>query len=195
MAVLDQYSYIFGIAICFAFLDAWNIGANDVANSFATSVSSRSLTLLQAMCLGALMEFLGAVLAGSRTTGTIKSDIIAIDRFEAEPSVLMFGMLCALVGSSLFLTFATKIGLPVSTTHCIIGGIIGIGFATLGGSGIDWSFEGVSQVFAAWGIAPCIAGKSSSCTDNQYTLTSCQAASVPSSSSSRNTLSCARRTP
>ena len=159
MAVLDQYSYIFGIAICFAFLDAWNIGANDVANSFATSVSSRSLTMLQAMCIGAVMEFLGAVLAGSRTTGTIKNDIIAIDRFEAEPSVLMLGMMCALIGSSLFLTFATKIGLPVSTTHCIIGGIIGVGFATLGANGVDWSWGGVSQVFAAWGIAPCIAGK------------------------------------
>ena len=65
MAALSQYSYIFGIAIVFAFLDAWNIGANDVANSFATSVSSRSLTMLQAMSIGAVMEFSGAVLAGS----------------------------------------------------------------------------------------------------------------------------------
>lgn len=64
MAALPQFSYIFGLGVVFAFLDAWNIGANDVANSFATSVSSRSLTLIQAMTIGAVMEFTGAVLAG-----------------------------------------------------------------------------------------------------------------------------------
>lgn len=124
MAALPQYNYIFGLGIVFAFLDAWNIGANDVANSFATSVSSRSLTLIQAMCIGAVMEFAGAVLAGSRVAGTIRSDIISVEAFEADPSVLMLGMLCALIGSSTFLTIATKIGLPVSTTHCIIGGMV-----------------------------------------------------------------------
>ncbi|KAF2721896.1 phosphate transporter [Polychaeton citri CBS 116435] len=157
MAALPQYTYIFVLSVLFAFLDAWNIGANDVANSFATSVSSRSLTLIQAMTIGAIMEFLGAVLAGSRVAGTIRNDIIQVSEFGETPSVLMLGMLCALVGSSLFLTLATKIGLPVSTTHCIIGGIIGVGFATVGGNGIDWSWGGVSQVFAAWVIAPCIA--------------------------------------
>lgn len=64
MAALPQYTYVFALGLIFAFLDAWNIGANDVANSFATSVSSRSLTLIQAMAIGAVMEFLGAVLAG-----------------------------------------------------------------------------------------------------------------------------------
>jgi len=68
----------------------------------------------------------------------------------------MMGMLCALIGSSTFLTIATRFGLPVSTTHCIIGGIIGVGFATVGANGVDWSWGGVSQVFAAWAIAPCI---------------------------------------
>lgn len=92
----------------------------------------------------------------SRVSGTIKNDIISVDAFVDAPSVLMLGMLCALIGSSLFLTFATRIGLPVSTTHCIIGGIIGVGFATVGAQGVDWSWEGVSQVFAAWAIAPCI---------------------------------------
>ncbi|KAM0718668.1 hypothetical protein Q7P37_005739 [Cladosporium fusiforme] len=158
MAELQQFTYIFVIGLFFAFLDAWNIGANDVANSFATSVSSRSLTLIQAMTIGAIMEFLGAVLAGARVSSTIKNGIISVDEFTDAPSVLMLGMLCALIGSSLFLTFATRIGLPVSTTHCIIGGIIGVGFATIGPNGVDWSWEGVSQVFAAWAIAPCISG-------------------------------------
>lgn len=70
----------------------------------------------------------------------------------------MLGMTCALVSSSLYLTLATRIGLPVSTTHSIIGGVIGVGIAALGSSGVNWGWNGVSQVFAAWVIAPCIAG-------------------------------------
>ncbi|KIV92870.1 hypothetical protein PV10_04134 [Exophiala mesophila] len=158
MVALPQYDYIFAFAMIFSFLDAWNIGANDVANSFATSVSSRSLTMLQAMVIATVCEFGGAVLAGARVSGTIKNGIIRVNDFTENPSVLMLGMLCALVGSSLWLTLATKIGLPVSTSHSIVGGIIGTGFATLGASGVNWSWKGVSQVFAAWGIAPGIAG-------------------------------------
>ena len=116
MAVLSQYSYIFALGLIFAFLDAWNIGANDVANSFATSVSSRSLTMKQAMCIATVMEFAGAVLVGSRVADTIRSKILSVKAFETNPSVLMLGMFCALVGSSTWLTIATKIGLPVSTT-------------------------------------------------------------------------------
>lgn len=72
--------------------------------------------------------------------------------------MLMLGMLCALVGSSTFLTVATRIGMPVSTTHCIVGGVIGVGVASLGADGVNWGWKGVSQVFAAWVIAPAIAG-------------------------------------
>ncbi|KPI43310.1 Phosphate-repressible phosphate permease pho-4 [Cyphellophora attinorum] len=155
---LPEYDYIFAFGLIFAFLDAWNIGANDVANSFATSVSSRSLTMLQAMLIATVCEFGGAVLAGARVSGTIKNGIISTSEYDTNPSVLMLAMLCALVGSSLWLTLATKIGLPVSTTHSIVGGIIGVAFATIGAGGVDWTWEGVPQVFAAWGIAPCIAG-------------------------------------
>jgi phosphate/sulfate permease len=123
MATLHQFDYIFAIAMIFAFLDAWNIGANDVANSFATSVSSRSLTMKQAMCIGTVMEFAGAVGVGARVADTIRSKILSTTAFTQEPTVLMLGMTCALVGSSLYLTLATKIGLPVSTTHSIIGGV------------------------------------------------------------------------
>ncbi|KAI9796362.1 MAG: Na+/Pi symporter [Piccolia ochrophora] len=151
---LHQFDYIFALGLIFAFLDAWNIGANDVANSFATSVSSRSLTLRQAMCIASVMEFLGAVLVGSRVADTIRNKILSVSNFEAEPSVLMFGMLCALIGSSTWLTIATKIGLPVSTTHCIVGGIIGVGVAALGAEGVVWGWKGVAQIFAAWFIAP-----------------------------------------
>ena len=104
----------------FAFLDAWNIGANDVANSFATSVSSRSLTMKQAMLIATVMEFAGAVLVGSRVADTIRSKILSVSAFEQQPAILMLGMMCALIGSSTWLTVATKIGLPVSTTLVIL---------------------------------------------------------------------------
>lgn len=161
MAVLHQFDYIFAIGLILAFLDAWNIGANDVANSFATSVSSRSLTMLQAMMIASCTEFLGAVLVGARVTSTIKNGIIGIDKFKEDPAVLMLGMMCALVGSSTWLTFATKMGMPVSTTHSIVGAIIGVAIATIGKDGVQWTWNdanGVSAIIAAWFVAPALAG-------------------------------------
>ncbi|KAH7039842.1 phosphate-repressible phosphate permease [Microdochium trichocladiopsis] len=163
--VLHQYDYIFAIGTIFAFLDAYNIGANDVANSWATSVASRSLTLFQAMVGAAIMEFAGAFGVGARVADTIKTKIVSPDQYESEPAVLMLGMTCAIVGSSLWLTFCTKIGLPVSTTHSLMGGVIGMGLASVGAEGITWVAPagttgtevvntGVASVFAAWLIAP-----------------------------------------
>ncbi|KAL2796967.1 phosphate transporter [Aspergillus keveii] len=158
MAVLHQYDYIFAVTTIFAFLDAWNIGANDVANSFASSVSSRSLTLKQAMLIAACMEFSGSVAVGSRVAETVREKIIDPHLYDAQPGVLMLTMMCAIIGSSTFLTMATRFGLPVSTTHSIIGGLVGAGTASVGINKIHWGWHGVSQVFAAWAIAPGIAG-------------------------------------
>ncbi|KAK8087465.1 phosphate-repressible phosphate permease [Apiospora phragmitis] len=155
------------IGTIFAFLDAWNIGANDVANSWATSVGSRSVTLIQAMVLAAIMEFTGAVGVGARITDVIRTGIVETDQFRDNPGLLMLGMTCAVIGSSVWLTIATRIGLPVSTTHSILGGVIGMGVASLGAGGVIWVKEGsgtavinggVVQVFLAWIIAPGIAG-------------------------------------
>lgn len=157
MSKLHQFDYIFAIAMIFAALDAWNIGANDVANSFASSVSSRSLKYWQAMILAAIMEFLGAVLAGSRVSDTIRSKIIDLHTFE-NPAVLMLTMACALVGSSIWLSIATKVGMPVSTTHSIVGAVIGAGIAAVGADNIVWGWKGFSQIVASWFIAPAIAG-------------------------------------
>ncbi|KAF2091131.1 phosphate transporter [Saccharata proteae CBS 121410] len=154
MATLHQYDYIFAIGVIFAFLDAYNIGANDVANSFATSVSSRSLTMTQAMMIATVMEFSGAMGVGARVADTIRTKVISTELFENDPAVLMLGMTCAVVASSIYLTCATRFGLPVSTTHSIMGGVIGIGIATVGTDGIDWSINGVSSVFVAWVSAP-----------------------------------------
>ncbi|KAK9453079.1 phosphate transporter [Dipodascopsis uninucleata] len=155
---LHQFDYIFALGMIFAFLDAWNIGANDVANSFATSVSSRSLKYWQAMVLAAICEFLGAVLLGSRVSDTIRNKILDVTLFEEYPATLMLAMMCAAVGSSIWLTIATRIGAPVSTTHSTVGGIMGVGVATFGRHGVVWGWKGFSQIVASWFIAPAIAG-------------------------------------
>lgn len=94
-----DFTWIFGVTMVAAFIDAYGIGANDVANSFATSVSSGSLTLGQACIVACFTEFLGALLLGSGVADTIKSGIIQIDNFSDTPEMLMMGMMCALVGS------------------------------------------------------------------------------------------------
>ncbi|OBT57328.1 hypothetical protein VE04_03177 [Pseudogymnoascus sp. 24MN13] len=156
--MLHQFDYIFAIAMIFGFLDAFMIGANDVANSWATSVSSRSVTLRQAMCLATVMEFAGAIGVGGRVADTIRTKIVNISFFEKDPAVLMVGMTCALVGSSIYLSVATRLGMPVSSTHSIMGGVIGMGIATVGANNVTWGWKGVAQVFAAWAIAPGLAG-------------------------------------
>ncbi|CRK16354.1 hypothetical protein BN1723_004338 [Verticillium longisporum] len=163
MAVLSQYDYIFALCTIFSFLDAWNIGANDVANSFATSVSSRSLTMKQAMMIASVMEFSGSVAVGSRVTDTIRTKIIDPHLYDEYPSVLLLAMTCTIVASSVFLTFATRHGFPVSTTHSLIGGLVGAATASVGIEKINWSIRGVSQVFAAWVIAPGISGTIGAC--------------------------------
>ncbi|KAL1959104.1 hypothetical protein VTO42DRAFT_2891 [Malbranchea cinnamomea] len=155
---LHQFDYIFALGTIFAFLDAWNIGANDVANSWATSVSSRSVTYLQAMFLASIMEFAGSIGVGAQVADTIRTKIVDTDLFADNPSMLMLGMLCAVTASSVYLTLATKLGMPVSTTHSILGGVIGMGIASVGADGVTWwggtINSGVVQVFLAWVIAP-----------------------------------------
>ncbi|KAK4675081.1 Na+/Pi symporter [Podospora pseudoanserina] len=163
MAVLHQFDYLFAIGTIFAGLDAWNIGANDVANSWATSVASQSVTYLQAMVLASIMEFAGSVGVGARVADTIRTKIVDTALFKDDPALLMLGMVCAVTASSIYLTMATKIGLPVSTTHSIMGGVIGMGVAAVGADGVQWVGKGpgtgainsgVVQVFLAWIIAP-----------------------------------------
>ncbi|GMG04960.1 unnamed protein product [Aspergillus oryzae] len=157
---LHQYDYIFAIGTIFAFLDAWNIGANDAANSWATSVSSRSIKLWQALILGSIMEFAGAV------SDTIRTKIVEVDSFAHNPPLLMLGMCCAVVGSAIYLSICTRIGLPVSTTHSILGGILGMGIALIGADNVIWwggdINSGVVQVFLAWIIAPLLSGVAAS---------------------------------
>lgn len=110
------------------------------------------------MVIASCMEFAGAMAVGAQVTDTIRTKVISTELFESDPSVLLLGMVCAVVGSSVWLTLATRFTMPVSTTHSIMGGVIGVGIAAIGANGVDWSWNGVSQVFAAWAIAPGISG-------------------------------------
>ncbi|KAH7411517.1 phosphate transporter [Cadophora sp. MPI-SDFR-AT-0126] len=158
MAALAQFDWLLAIitiAFCFS---AFGNGANDVANSYATSVAARTLTMIQVGFLSIITEFVGAVALGARVTSTIKNGIITIDRFEDRPGVLILAMTCAEVGSATWLMVATRLGMPVSTTQTIVGALVGVGFASQ--SPIKWAWQSgsVSQVAASWGIAPLISG-------------------------------------
>ncbi|CAI5489496.1 unnamed protein product [Closterium sp. Naga37s-1] len=135
-------------------------GANDVANSFATSVGSRSLTLAQAVCIAIFTEFGGAIALGATTTKTVKDGIIQTNLFNSRPDLLMSGFMCALIASSSWVMFATFLGWPVSTTHSIVGALIGIGVSAYGMDAVNWGWngKGVAQIAASWVLAPTLAG-------------------------------------
>lgn len=153
-AKYDWILAITTIAFCFS---AFGNGANDVANSYATSVAARTLTMPQVGFLSMITEFVGAVGLGSRVTSTIKNGIISISRFNDSPGALMLAMGCAEVASASWLMFATRIGFPVSTTQTVVGALIGVGFASE--SSIKWAWQSgsVSQIAASWVISPLIA--------------------------------------
>jgi len=126
----EEYLWIFILSLFFAFFMAWGIGANDVANSFASSVGSKALTLRQAVIIATVVEFLGCVTMGASVTDTVRKGIIDGAYFKDNPEVLMLGMLSALLGAGLWLCLCSILGSPVSTTHSIIGSLIGVSLAT-----------------------------------------------------------------
>ncbi|KAB8277445.1 phosphate transporter [Aspergillus minisclerotigenes] len=156
-AITAKYDWILAItSIAFVF-SAFGNGANDVANSYATSVAARTLEMWQAGILATITEFVGAVALGSRVTSTIKSGIISPDRFMGKPGTFMLAMGCAEVGSAAWLMWATHFGWPVSTTQTVVGALVGVGFATQAEISWGWKSGSVSQIAASWGIAPAVA--------------------------------------
>lgn len=131
-------------------------GANDCANSFATSVGSKVLTLKQALIIASIFEFGGAVLMGSHVTDTVRKKIVAISLFNNNPGALMLGMLCANLSSAIWLTVATYLKWPVSTTHSIIGAIVGFSMAYGGTDSIVW--DKIGYIALSWIISPLCAG-------------------------------------
>ncbi|KAJ5754998.1 hypothetical protein N7533_004541 [Penicillium manginii] len=161
MVYLHEYDYVFAIGTMFAFLDAYNNGANDVANSWATSVSSRSVSYRQAMILGTIFEFLGAVTVGSRTAETIKNGIIPSTAFQDNAPVQMMAFTIALVAASSWVMWCTKHSAHVSSTYSLISAVAGVGVATVGASQVQWGWnkgKGLGAIFAGLGMAPVISG-------------------------------------
>ncbi len=144
------------LAATFGLFMAWGIGANDVANAMGTSVGSRALTLRQAIVIAAIFEFLGAVLAGGQVTATIRKGIIDPTLLSGSPELLVFGMLAALLAAGLWLLVASHFGWPVSTTHSIVGAIIGFGMVGIGVAAVQWAKVG--SIVASWVVSPVIAG-------------------------------------
>ena len=143
---------------------AWNIGANDVANAMGTSVGSRALTLKQAVIIAAIFEFVGAFFAGDAVTDTVRKGILVVDfdnqaLVDSISSDLMYGFIAAMMAAAVWLTIATRYGLPVSTTHSIIGGIVGVGLVMEvqhETSLIDWDV--VEKVAMSWVASPVMGG-------------------------------------
>ncbi|QUC19061.1 uncharacterized protein UV8b_03302 [Ustilaginoidea virens] len=161
MAYLHQYDYIFAIGTFFALLDAFNNGANDVANAWATSVSSRSISYRQAMVFGTVFEMLGAITVGARTADTIKNGIIPNSAFKDNAGVQMLAFTCALAAASSWVMWCTRHSAHVSSTYSLISAVAGVGVATVGASGVQWGWnngKGLGAIFAGLGMAPVISG-------------------------------------
>jgi len=149
------YIYI-GLAALFGLFMAWGIGANDVANAMATSVGSKALTIKQAILVAAIFEFLGAVLAGGAVTSTIRKGIVDTSSIEGSPELLVYGMLAALLAAGTWLLIASKRGWPVSTTHSIIGAIVGFAAVGIGVEAVKWGQVGT--IVMSWVVSPLTAG-------------------------------------
>ena len=155
---------LIGLALIVCAYMAWNIGANDVANAMGTSVGSRALTLKQAVIIAAVFEFAGAFFAGDAVTDTVRKGILSVD--FADPMIdevfstdIALGLIAAMMAAATWLTIATRYGLPVSTTHSIIGGILGVGLileVKYSTSLIDW--EVVRKVVMSWVASPLMGG-------------------------------------
>ena len=143
---------------------AWNIGANDVANSMADAVGSRALTVKQAVIAAGICEFAGAVLVGSHVTDTVRKGIVDPAALASLPNLvqgeaaalLVIGMSAALLAAALWLNFATWTGMPVSTTHSIVGAVAGFGIVAAGIGSVNWGKMG--QIVASWFISPVAGG-------------------------------------
>jgi PiT family inorganic phosphate transporter len=157
MDIIINYGPYLLISGCvFGFFMAWGIGANDVANAMGTSVGARALTLAQAILVACIFEFAGAYLAGGEVTSTIRKGIIDPSLLSNSPQLLVFGMLASLLAAGTWLLIASYNGWPVSTTHSIVGAIVG--FAAVGISVDAVSWAKVTSIVSSWIVSPLMAG-------------------------------------
>ncbi|MCL1083453.1 inorganic phosphate transporter [Shewanella psychromarinicola] len=144
------------IAAAFGFLMAWGIGANDVANAMGTSVGSNAITIKQAIIIAMIFEFTGAFLAGGEVTSTIRKGIIDASYFTDVPELLVYGMIASLLAAGIWLVVASALGWPVSTTHSIIGAIVGFAAVGVNADAVEWGKVG--GIIGSWVVTPAISG-------------------------------------
>jgi len=155
--IIAQYGTIFLVlAVLFGFYMTWGIGANDVANAMGTSVGSGAVTVKQAIIIAAIFEFAGAFIAGGNVTSTIRKGIVDTAGLAGQPEILVYGMLAALLAAALWLMIASARGWPVSTTHSIVGALVGFAVAGLGMDAVHWSK--ITQIAASWIVSPALGG-------------------------------------
>ncbi len=145
-----------GLAVLFGLFMAWGIGANDVANAMGTSVGSGAITFRQAIIIAATFELAGAVLAGGEVTKTIRKGIIDVSSLSGSPELVVYGMLASLLAAGIWLLIASRMGWPVSTTHSIVGAIVGFAMSSVGMDAVNWGKVGA--IVASWVTSPVLAG-------------------------------------
>ena len=157
MEIISEYGFIFMVlAVIFGLYMTWGIGANDVANAMGTSVGSGAITVKQAILIAAVFEFAGAFIAGGHVTETIRKGIIDPTPVVNSPEILVFGMLAALLAAAVWLMVASARGWPVSTTHSIVGAIVGFAMVGIGADAVQWGKIG--QIAASWVVSPVLGG-------------------------------------
>jgi len=157
MEIIANYGNVLIImAIVFGVFMAWGIGANDVANAMGTSVGSGAVTIKQAIIIAVIFEFAGAILAGGEVTATIRKGILDAALFANEPHLLVYGMLASLLAAGSWLLIASSLGWPVSTTHSIVGAIVGFGAVGVGVDAVEWNQ--VVKIVMSWIVSPVVAG-------------------------------------
>ncbi|MCF6318783.1 MAG: inorganic phosphate transporter [Proteobacteria bacterium] len=153
---MDYQTAYITLAVVFGLFMAWGIGANDVANAMATSVGSKAITVKTAIIIAAIFEFSGAILAGGAVTSTIRKGIVDTDVFKGTPELLIFGMLASLLAAGTWLLIASRKGWPVSTTHSIVGAVVGFAAVGIGMDAVNW--EKVGTIVMSWVISPLTSG-------------------------------------
>jgi len=154
--LLEHYYILMGMAIVFGLYMTWGIGANDVANAMGTSVGSGAVTVRNAIIIAAVFEFAGAFIAGGAVTKTIRKGIINPEAIMGTPELLVYGMLASLLAAGIWLMIASTRGWPVSTTHSIVGALVGFAVAGIGVDAVQWTKIG--GIVASWIVSPVVGG-------------------------------------
>jgi PiT family inorganic phosphate transporter len=155
--IIAAYGFIFIIiAVVFGLYMTWGVGANDLANAMGASVGAGAVTVKQAICIAIVFEFLGAVLAGGHVTTTIRKGIVDPSAIINDPQILVYGMLASLLAAAVWLSVASAKGWPVSTTHSIVGAIVGFAIVGIGIDAVSW--DKIIKVIASWIVSPLVGG-------------------------------------